>query len=100
VNWCTVTADVTTSALLLARRISDSIGNKSTTAVLWMVQILMAEDARNTEPSFRDSALQHLDGLYAYAMTLVRNQAEAEDLVQETYLRLCRPLTGSGRTAI
>jgi RNA polymerase sigma factor (sigma-70 family) len=47
----------------------------------------MAEDARNTEPSFRGSALQHLDGLYAYAMTLVRNQAEAEDLVQETYLR-------------
>jgi RNA polymerase sigma-70 factor, ECF subfamily len=52
-----------------------------------MVQILMAEDARNAEPGFRDSALQHLDGLYAYAMTLVRNQAEAEDLVQETYLR-------------
>jgi RNA polymerase sigma-70 factor (ECF subfamily) len=47
----------------------------------------MAEDARNAEASFRDSALQHLDGLYAYAMTLVRNQAEAEDLVQETYLR-------------
>ena len=43
--------------------------------------------ARNTEPSFRDSALQYLDGLYAYAMTLARNQAEAEDLVQETYLR-------------
>jgi RNA polymerase sigma-70 factor, ECF subfamily len=52
-----------------------------------MVQILMAEVARNTEPGFRDDALQHLDGLYAYAMTLVRNQAEAEDLVQETYLR-------------
>ena len=47
----------------------------------------MAEDARKIEPGFRDSALQHLDGLYAYAMTLVRNQAEAEDLVQETYLR-------------
>ena len=52
-----------------------------------MVQIVMAEDARNTEPSFRDSALQYLDGLYGYAMTLARNQAEAEDLVQETYLR-------------
>jgi RNA polymerase sigma-70 factor (ECF subfamily) len=52
-----------------------------------MVQMVMAEDARNTEPSFRDSALQYLDGLYGYAMTLARNQAEAEDLVQETYLR-------------
>jgi RNA polymerase sigma factor (sigma-70 family) len=50
----------------------------------------MAEDARNTEPSLRDSALQYLDGLYAYAMTLARNQAEAEDLVQETYVRAMR----------
>jgi RNA polymerase sigma-70 factor (ECF subfamily) len=55
-----------------------------------VVEILMAEDARNTEPSFRDSALQYLDGLYAYAMTLARNQAEAEDLVQETYVRAMR----------
>ena len=47
----------------------------------------MAEEARNAEPSFRDAALQYLDGLYGYAMTLARNQAEAEDLVQETYLR-------------
>ena len=47
----------------------------------------MAEDARNTEPSFRDSALQHLDGLYAYAMTLVRNQAEAEDLAADVRFR-------------
>ena len=37
--------------------------------------------------SFQESALQHLDGLYGYAMTLTRNQAEAQDLVQETYLR-------------
>ena len=47
----------------------------------------MAEDARNTEPGFRDSTLQYLDGLYGYAMTLTHNQAEAEDLVQETYVR-------------
>ena len=47
----------------------------------------MAEGAHNTEPSFRDTALQYLDGLYGYAMTLTRNHVEAEDLVQETYLR-------------
>ena len=50
----------------------------------------MAEGARNTEPSLRDSALQYLDGLYAYAMKLARNQAEAEDLVQETDVRAMR----------
>jgi RNA polymerase sigma-70 factor, ECF subfamily len=40
-----------------------------------------------TEQRFRETALDHLDGLYAYAMSLTRNKAEAEDLVQETYLR-------------
>jgi RNA polymerase sigma-70 factor (ECF subfamily) len=40
-----------------------------------------------TEQRFRENALDQLDGLYAYAMALARNRAEAEDLVQETYLR-------------
>jgi RNA polymerase sigma-70 factor (ECF subfamily) len=31
--------------------------------------------------------LEYLDGLYGYAMVLTRNHAEAEDLVQETYVR-------------
>jgi RNA polymerase sigma-70 factor, ECF subfamily len=31
--------------------------------------------------------LGHINGLYGYAMVLTRNRAEAEDLVQETYLR-------------
>jgi RNA polymerase sigma-70 factor (ECF subfamily) len=31
--------------------------------------------------------LDYLDGLYSYAMVLTRNHAEAEDLVQETYVR-------------
>jgi RNA polymerase sigma-70 factor (ECF subfamily) len=31
--------------------------------------------------------IEHLDGLYSYAMVLTHNHAEAEDLVQETYTR-------------
>jgi RNA polymerase sigma-70 factor (ECF subfamily) len=31
--------------------------------------------------------VEHLDGLYSYALVLTRNHAEAEDLVQETYVR-------------
>ena len=33
------------------------------------------------------TGIEHLDGLYSYAMVLSRNHAEAEDLVQETYVR-------------
>jgi RNA polymerase sigma-70 factor, ECF subfamily len=33
------------------------------------------------------SDLPYIDGLYGYAMAITRNPAEAEDLVQETYVR-------------
>src|SRR5258707_13307600 len=33
------------------------------------------------------TGIEYLDGLYGYALILTRNHAEAEDLVQETYVR-------------
>jgi RNA polymerase sigma-70 factor (ECF subfamily) len=42
------------------------------------------------ESAFREQALAHLDGLYGFALRLTKSPADAEDLVQETYLRAFR----------
>jgi RNA polymerase sigma-70 factor (ECF subfamily) len=39
---------------------------------------------------FRDAALPHLDDVYSLARYLMRNPADAEDAVQECYLRALR----------
>jgi RNA polymerase sigma-70 factor, ECF subfamily len=39
---------------------------------------------------FRDAALPHLDAVYTLARYLPRNQADADDAVQECYLRALR----------
>jgi RNA polymerase sigma-70 factor, ECF subfamily len=38
--------------------------------------------------------MEYLDGLYSYALVLSRNQADAADLVQETYVRAARAMGG------
>ena len=46
-----------------------------------------------SEPSSRtltDEALTHIDSLYGVAMRLTRNPADAEDLVQESYVKAFR----------
>lgn len=48
------------------------------------------DEADNGTSVFSQAALEHLDSLYGYALTLTRDQTEAEDLVQETYLRAVR----------
>jgi RNA polymerase sigma-70 factor (ECF subfamily) len=42
--------------------------------------------------AFREGALEHLDGLYGFALSLCSDRGTAEDLVQETYLRALKAL--------
>jgi RNA polymerase sigma factor (sigma-70 family) len=57
------------------------------------VEVLRMEDL--CEPrSFEDLALPLLDSLYRYAWWLARNSAEAEDLVQEAFLKGLRGFAG------
>jgi RNA polymerase sigma-70 factor (ECF subfamily) len=43
---------------------------------------------------FADLAMEHMDSLYAGALRMTRNPADAEDLVQETYLKAYRGFAG------
>ena len=44
-------------------------------------------DTHGKNVGFGQAALEYIDALYGYAITLTRDTTEAEDLVQETYLR-------------
>jgi RNA polymerase sigma-70 factor (ECF subfamily) len=49
----------------------------------------MADQSR-----FAELAMPYMDGLYSAAVRMTRNRADAEDLVQETYLRAYRGFGG------
>jgi RNA polymerase sigma-70 factor, ECF subfamily len=46
--------------------------------------------ARDVDAAFEEAALSHLDSLYGAALRLTRRPADAEDLVQDTYLKAFR----------
>src|ERR1700674_4649782 len=61
-------------------------------------QKAMPVNAANDDPDkarrFRDAALPHLDEVYTLARYLLRNATDAEDAVQECYLRALKHFDG------
>src|SRR4030081_36781 len=61
-------------------------------------QSAMPVNAANDDPEkarrFRDAALPHLDDVYTLARYLLRSAADADDAVQECYLRAFRHFDG------
>ena len=51
-------------------------------------------DQRSTAATFADLALPLFDQLYNFAHWLTQNASEAEDLVQETYVKALRGFSG------
>ncbi|HIE95375.1 MAG TPA: hypothetical protein EYQ83_21855 [Acidobacteria bacterium] len=49
-----------------------------------------AEGPAADSRALSEQALEHIDSLYGAAMRLTRNPADAEDLVQETYVKAFR----------
>ncbi len=50
----------------------------------------MATLTAEQQAAFEQDSMQHLDALYRTALRMTRNPQDAEDLVQETYLRAYR----------
>src|SRR5919107_5149551 len=51
---------------------------------------LRRSSARGDDAEFTQAALSHIDSLYGTALRLTRRAADAEDLVQDTYLKAFR----------
>lgn len=55
---------------------------------------------RELRERFTADAMQYVDQLYAAALRMSRNSADAEDLVQETYTKAFASFTSTGKVPI
>ena len=65
---------------------AESAGNRSWNSIVYRSSVT----SRDWRQEFEEVAVVHLDRLFQMALRLCRNRSEAEDLVQETYLRAFR----------
>lgn len=48
---------------------------------------MSSNETKSKKAAFREEALPHIDALYGVALRLIKNERDAEDLVQDTYLK-------------
>ena len=51
---------------------------------------MFSSKEKSKQAAFREEALPHLDALYGVALRLIKHERDAEDLVQDTYLKAYR----------
>ena len=61
-------------------------------------QSVSAKDTRELRERFTAQAMQYVDQLYGAALRMSRNPADAEDLVQETYMKAFASQQSQGET--
>ena len=70
------------------------IGSEAGLDVFFQGDLVATETLEERQRRFETEALPLLDGMYGAALRLTRNPADAEDLVQETYLKAYRGFGG------
>jgi RNA polymerase sigma factor (sigma-70 family) len=87
--------DANKIAMALPLKTADASGDLSDPKIVKFVVVKEREEQAQEElASFEEAMLPHLDAAHNLARWLLRNEADAQDVVQEAYLRAFRSFSG------
>src|SRR5262245_44262020 len=87
--------DANKIAVALPLKTADASGDLSDSKIVKFVVVKKREEQAKEElTSFEEAILPHLDAAHNFAKWLLRNEEDAQDVVQEAYLRAFRAFSG------